>query len=220
MSFDLSGFLQGLGPWALVVMALLIVIETGLLFPFLPGDSLIFTVALLSTRLGVPLWLVIVVAAASAIAGDQLGFEIGRRRGRRLFTPDARIFKTRYLEEADQFFERWGRGAIVLSRFVPVVRTFIAPAIGASTLRHRTFTVWNTVGGIAWASLLGLAGFFLGQIPVVASNVELIGVGIVVISVIPIVIAALARRARARRAAAAAGVEGRESRIASDTSTP
>ena len=196
MSFDLSGFLHGLGPWALVVVAAFLVIETGLLFPFLPGDSLIFTVALLAPVLNIPLWLVILVAAAAAITGDQIGFEIGRRRGRRLFRPDARIFKTRYLDEADLFFARWGRGAIVLARFVPVVRTFIAPAIGASKLRHRTFTIWNALGGILWAIMLGLAGFFLGQIPVVANNVELIGVGVVVISVVPIVIAALARRRR------------------------
>lgn len=210
MSFDLSGFLQGLGPWALVVMAVFLIIETGLLFPFLPGDSLIFTVALLAPALNVPIWLVILIAAAAAITGDQIGFEIGRRRGRRLFRPDARVFKTRYLEEADRFFARWGRGAIVLARFVPIVRTFIAPAIGASTLRHRTFTTWNALGGILWATLLGLAGYFLGRIPVVANNVELIGVGIVVISVVPIVIAALVRRSRTAS----------ESRIASDPSTP
>lgn len=196
MSLNLSAFLEGLGPWALVVMAAFLIIETGLLFPFLPGDSLIFTVALLAPALNLPLWLVILVAAAAAITGDQIGFEIGRRRGRRLFRPDARVFKTRYLDEADRFFARWGRGAIVLARFVPIVRTFIAPAIGASKLRHRTFTVWNALGGILWAILLGVAGFFLGKIPVVASNVELIGVGIVVISVVPIVIAALVRRRR------------------------
>ena len=197
MSLNLSAFLEGLGPWALVVMAALLIIETGLLFPFLPGDSLIFTVALLAPALNLPLRLVILVAAAAAITGDQIGFEIGRRRGRRLFRPDARVFKTRYLDEADRFFARWGRGAIVLARFVPIVRTFIAPAIGASTLRHRTFTIWNALGGILWAILVGVAGFFLGKIPVVASNVEIIGVGIVVISVVPIVIAALVRGRRA-----------------------
>ena len=196
MSLNLSAFLEGLGPWALVVMAAFLIIETGLLFPFLPGDSLIFTVALLAPALNLPLWLVILVAAAAAITGDQIGFEIGRRRGRRLFRPDARVFKTRYLDEADRFFADWGRGAIVLARFVPIVRTFIAPAIGASKLRHRTFTVWNALGGILWAILLGVAGFFLGKIPVVASNVELIGVGIVVILVVPIVIVALVRRRR------------------------
>lgn len=196
MTFDLAGFLQGLGPWALVVMALFLIIETGLLFPFLPGDSLIFTVALLAPALHLPLWLVVLVATVAAISGDQIGFEIGRRRGRRLFRPDARIFKTRYLEEADRFFIRWGRGAIVLARFVPVIRTFIAPAIGASTLRHRTFTIWNAIGGFTWATLLGLAGFFLGQIPVVAKNVEIIGVGIVIVSIAPIVIAGITRRAR------------------------
>lgn len=193
---NFTAFLSSLGPWALAVMAIFIVIETGLLFPFLPGDSLVFTVGLLSAVAGIPLWLVIVVAAAAAITGDQIGFEIGRRQGRKLFKPDARIFKTRYLDEADQFFARWGRGAIVLARFVPVVRTFIAPAIGASTMRHRVFTTWNAVGGILWASLVAIGGFYLGKIPVVANNVELFTAGIVVISVVPIVIGALARRRR------------------------
>jgi membrane-associated protein len=197
VSLNLGAFLEGLGPWALVVMAAFLIIETGLLFPFLPGDSLIFTVALLAPALKLPLGLIIVVAAAAAITGDQIGFEIGRRRGRRLFRPDARVFKTRYLDEADRFFARYGRGAIVLARFVPIVRTFIAPAIGATKLRHRTFTIWNALGGTLWALMLGLAGFFLGKIPVVASNVEIIGVGIVVISVVPIVIAALVRGRRA-----------------------
>jgi membrane-associated protein len=196
VSLNLGAFLEGLGPWALVVMAAFLIIETGLLFPFLPGDSLIVTVALLAPALKLPLGLIIVVAAAAAITGDQIGFEIGRRRGRRLFRPDARVFKTRYLDEADRFFARYGRGAIVLARFVPIVRTFIAPAIGATKLRHRTFTIWNALGGTLWALMLGLAGFFLGKIPVVASNVEIIGVGIVVISVVPIVIAALVRRGR------------------------
>jgi membrane-associated protein len=181
-------------------MAVFIVIETGLLFPFLPGDSLVFTVGLLSAALGVPLWLIILVAVASAIAGDQIGFMIGRRWGRRLFKDDARIFKTKYLDQADAFFHRWGSGAIVLARFVPIVRTYIAPAIGASSLRHRTFTIWNAIGGVAWALLLGIAGYFLGRIPVVADNIELISIGIVVISVLPIVISVIAKRARSREA--------------------
>jgi membrane-associated protein len=204
---DLTGFLSSLGWAALLIGAVFIVIETGLLFPFLPGDSLVFTIALLSPALGLPLWAVILVAAASAIAGDQLGFTIGRRFGRRLFRDDARLFKTRYLDEADAFFRRWGPPAIVLARFVPIVRTYIAPAVGASTLRHRVFTLWNAIGGVAWASLLGVAGFFLGRIPVIRDNIELFGVGIVVVSVVPIVVGALLRRRRARREAAAAPAE-------------
>jgi membrane-associated protein len=196
---DLTGFLSSLGWAALLIVALFIVIETGLMFPFLPGDSLIFTIALLSPALHLPLGVVIAVAAASAIAGDQIGFAIGRRFGRRLFRPDARLFKTRYLDEADRFFRRFGPPAIVLARFVPIVRTFIAPAVGASTLRHRTFTVWNAIGGIGWALALGLAGFYLGRIPVIRDNIEIFGLGVVVVSVIPIVVGAVLRRRRARR---------------------
>jgi membrane-associated protein len=195
---SLTHLLVSIGPIALVVIAAMVFIENGLLFPFLPGDSLVFAAALIATPLHVP-WAVIVgLAAAAAIGGAEVGFLIGRRYGRRLFRPDARLFKLRYLEEADRFFARWGRGAIVLARFVPIVRTYISPAIGASTVAHRTFSVWNAIAGVVWAVLLGTVGFFLGRVPWVAANIEWMALGIVVVSVAPVVVTALVRRARAR----------------------
>ncbi|MCS5497098.1 VTT domain-containing protein [Cnuibacter physcomitrellae] len=195
---DPSGLLVGAGPWALAVVAAMIFIETGLLFPFLPGDSLIFTAALLSTQLGLPLWAVIGTVAIAAILGDSVGYWIGHRFGRRLFKPHARILKLRYLERADAFFAKYGPHSLVLARFVPVVRTFIPPVVGASRMHYMRFFAWNTIGGVAWALVLGLAGFFLGRIPVIADNVELIAVGIVVVSVIPIAVAFFRERRRHR----------------------
>ena len=193
-SLNLTDLLRSMGVWALLVIAVLVFIENGLLFPFLPGDSLVFAAALLVVSLGIPLWLLIVVAAAAAIAGDVVGYALGARIGRRLFKPDARIFKTRYRDEADAFLQRYGAVALVLARFVPIVRTFVPPVVGFSTIPYRRFMLWNVVGGTAWAVVLCFAGFWLGRIPVVANNVDLIAVAIALISVIPIVIGFLRRR--------------------------
>jgi membrane-associated protein len=200
---DPSGLLKGAGPWALALMAAIIFVETGLLFPFLPGDSLVFAAGLLAGTSGAPLWLVVVVVAVAAIVGDSVGYAIGRRFGRGLFKDDARVFKTRYLERAEEFFARYGGAALVLARFVPIVRTFVPPAVGAARMPYGRFFFWNAIGGIGWAALFGVAGFYLGSIPVVADNVEFIAVGIVVLSVVPIAIGLLRERARRRRAVAA-----------------
>ncbi|MBB2975225.1 membrane-associated protein [Microbacterium endophyticum] len=196
---DPTALLEGSGPWVLPVIMGIIFIETGLLFPFLPGDSLIFTAALLAGSLGLPLPLLIAGVAVAAIVGDSVAYAIGRRFGRRLFTPDARILKTRYLDRADAFFAKYGAHSLVLARFVPVVRTFVPPVVGMSSMPYRRFLLWNAIGGIAWALLLAVAGFFLGKIPVVADNVDLIAVGIVVISVIPIAIAVFRERRADKR---------------------
>jgi membrane-associated protein len=179
----------------LVLIVAFVFIETGLLFPFLPGDSLLFTAGLLSLRLGLPIPVLIIAAAAAAIAGDQVGYMIGKRFGRRLFSPRARVFKTRYLDRADAFFVQYGARALVLARFVPIVRTYVPPVVGMSHLPYRKFLLWNAIGGIAWALIAVLAGFWLGSIPFVANNVDLIAVAIVVVSLIPVAIEML----RARR---------------------
>jgi membrane-associated protein len=193
---DPSALLTGAGPWVLAVIAGIIFIETGLLFPFLPGDSLLFAAGLLSTRLGLPLPVIILVSAVAAVAGDQVGYAIGRRFGRRLFKPDARVFKTKYLDQADTFFGKYGARALVLARFVPIVRTFIPPIVGMSSLPYRKFALWNIIGGVLWVIVGVLAGFWLGRIPFVANNVDLIAIGIVVLSVVPIVIETMRSRWR------------------------
>jgi len=193
--------LAALGPAALALIAAMVFVENGLLFPFLPGDSLIFAAALLAPLLHVPWYLIAAIAALGAIAGAEVGFVIGRRFGRRLFTPDARVFKTRHLDETENFFARWGRFAIVLARFVPIVRTYISPAAGASSMSHRVFSFWNALSAIVWAAVLGVAGSLLGSIPWVTSNIDWIMVGIVVVTVAPVGIAALKKRRAARRPA-------------------
>jgi membrane-associated protein len=197
--FDPSQFLESIGPFALLAVVAIVFIETGLLFPFLPGDSLVFAAAIVIGSIGVPLPILILAVAVTATAGGQLGFVIGRRSGPRLFKPDARVFKAKYRDRADTFFSKYGSGSLVLARFVPVIRTFISPIAGASSMRTRIFLLWNAIGAFVWAIILCLAGYFLGKIPAVANNVELIAVAIVVVSVLPIVISYIRSRARLSR---------------------
>ncbi len=205
MIFDPQAFLTGLGPAVLIGLGLMVFVESGLLFPFLPGDSLLFTAGLLASAnvIHVPVWLVIVVAFVAAAAGDQVGYVLGHRFGRRLFTPEARVLKTRYLDEAESFFQRYGGPALILGRFVPVVRTYVPLAAGTAQYRYRTFLVWNLTGAALWTILVTVLGVVLGQIPFVRTHVDVLAVIIVAVSVLPIVISALLRLRRSRRAVSA-----------------
>jgi membrane-associated protein len=194
-------FLTAVGPWAIVVIILMVFIETGLLFPFLPGDSLVFAAALLGTTLRLPLWILIPVVAAAAIAGGHSGYAIGARIGHRLFKPDARVFKTKYRVQATAFVAKYGAAAIVLARFVPIVRTFVPPIVGMSEMTVRRFAIWNAVGAAAWATLMAFAGFWLGKIAFVANNVDLIAVILVLVSVLPIVVERIVHRRREQQSA-------------------
>ncbi|TQS43357.1 DedA family protein [Cryptosporangium phraense] len=180
--------------------------ESGLLIGFfLPGDSLLFTTGLLvadGTYLRQPLWLICLLVSAAAVAGDQVGYLFGRRIGPALFRrEDSRLFKRHNLDRAREFFDKYGARSIVLARFVPVVRTFTPIVAGATRMHYRTFVVYNVIGGALWSIGVTVLGYFLGQIAVVRDHIELILIGIVVISVIPIGVELLRGRARSRRAA-------------------
>jgi membrane-associated protein len=199
---DPAAILSSFGPFALLGIALLVFIESGVLFPFLPGDSLLLTAAILSPQLGLQWWVIAIVGSLAAIAGDSVGYLLGSRFGRRLFKPGARILKPSRLQEAERFFTRWGGAALVLGRFVPVVRTYVPLAAGTARFPYRRFLVWNVTGAVSWATSMTLAGVLLGRIPVVADNIDLLTVLIVVVSVAPIVVHALVRRRRMARAGA------------------
>ncbi|SBT51901.1 DedA family protein [Micromonospora narathiwatensis] len=176
--------------------------ESGLLIGFfLPGDSLLFTAGLLvadGRYLHQPLWLLCLLVAVAAVAGDQVGYAFGRRVGPGLFRrPDSRLFKREYVERANLFFARYGARSIVLARFVPVVRTFTPIIAGVSRMHYRTFLVFNILGGVLWGAGVTVLGYFLGQIGVVRSNIEVILIGIVVVSVLPIGVQLLRSRRRA-----------------------
>ena len=172
----------------------MVFIESGVLFPFLPGDSLILTAVLLRGQLGLSPLAIAGVAFAAAVAGDQTGYWLGHRYGRRFFKDDARVLTTARLGEAERFFDRYGPVSLVLARFVPIVRTYVPVVAGTARLRYRRFVVWNVTGALLWVAGLTLVAILLGGIPFVAHNIDLLAIVVVVVSVVPIVTAALRRR--------------------------
>ncbi|MEE6258302.1 DedA family protein [Plantactinospora sonchi] len=178
--------------------------ESGLLIGFfLPGDSLLFTAGLLTANgeyITYPLWLVCLLITIAAIVGDQVGYAFGKKVGPALFRrPNSRLFKQENLIKANEFFDKYGPRSVVLARFVPIVRTFTPIVAGVSGMRYRTFVVYNVIGGVLWGTGVTVLGYFLGQIPFVKTNIELILIAIVVISVIPIAVELLRARLAAKR---------------------
>ncbi|MCH0565111.1 MULTISPECIES: DedA family protein [unclassified Streptomyces] len=190
--------------FSLAGILLIVFAESGL-FAFLPGDSLLFTAGLFVAQgqyISQPLWLVCTLIVLAAVLGDQVGYMIGKFFGPKLFSrPDSRLFKQENLDKAHEFMERYGPKAIVLARFVPIVRTFAPIVAGAGRMKYRTFFTYNVVGGAAWGTGVTLAGYWLGQIDVIKRNVEAILVLIVLVSVVPIAIEYLRERAKRKRAA-------------------
>jgi membrane-associated protein len=167
----------------------IVFVESGLLVGFfLPGDSLLFTAGLLSANGTLPsIWVLLIAVPLAAIAGDQVGYAIGRKAGPRVFTrPNSRLFREEYVQKAADFFERHGARTIVLARFVPVVRTFAPVMAGVARMPYRTFLAYNVVGGVAWGCGITTLGYFLGQIDFVKANIEFIVIGIVMLSFLPI----------------------------------
>lgn len=193
---------QGLFASAVLPTILVIVfIETGLLFPLLPGESLLFTGGLLAASSTMNIWVLAPAVAAVAVLGDQTGYFIGRRIGPALFTKeDSRFFKQHYVTESHAFFEKYGAPAIILARFMPFVRTFTPVIAGVSYMRYPVYLAFDIVGGVLWGAGVTVAGYFLGNVEFVHKNLESIILGIVFVSLIPAFIAAW-RAYRARREA-------------------
>ncbi len=188
-----------LGPWALVGLAVIIFAECGLLLGFfLPGDSLLFTAGLFIAEgsLRAPLWVVCLVLAVAAFAGNVCGYWIGRAAGPAVFDrSQSRLLKPSHVHRTREFFDRYGTRAIVLGRFVPIVRTFITVMAGVGRMDAKRFLSYSAIGGVAWIIGVTLLGFWLGQIPFVRANIELMLILVVVVSVLPIIVEVL----RARR---------------------
>jgi membrane-associated protein len=167
----------------------IVFVESGLLVGFfLPGDSLLFTAGLLSASGTLPdLWILLVTVPLAAIAGDQVGYVIGRKAGPAIFRrPDGRFFRQEHVRKAEAYFERYGPRTIVIARFVPIVRTFAPVMAGAARMDYGTFLRFNVIGGLAWGVGMTTLGYYLGQVEFVKSNLEPIVLGIVALSFIPI----------------------------------
>src|SRR5947209_9185016 len=182
----------------------IVFIETGLLFPLLPGESLLFTGGLLAAHPNPPasIWVLAPAVAAVAVAGDQTGYFIGRRIGPALFKKeDSRFFKQHHVTESHAFFEKYGPAAIILARFMPFVRTFTPVVAGVSYMRYPVYLAFDIVGGILWGGGVTVAGYFLGNVPFIHQNLEKIVLGILFVSMLPAFIATGRAYLKRRRAA-------------------
>jgi membrane-associated protein len=189
---------QLINTFGLIGMMAILFAECGLLVGFfLPGDSLLFTAGLLvAGGLVAPLWLVLLLLPVAAVAGNVVGWWIGRKAGPAVFDrPDSRVFKRRHVEQVRHFFDRNGARAIVLARFVPVVRTFATVMAGVAQMEFRRFVLYSLIGGIAWTTSVTLLGYGLGHVALIRDHVELVILGIVALSLVPVGVEALRRRA-------------------------
>ncbi|KAA1399903.1 VTT domain-containing protein [Aeromicrobium ginsengisoli] len=201
----LTPLLYSLGPAALLLIMAVVFAESGLLVGFfLPGDSLLFLAGALvaSHVISLPVWLLGLGVFAAAVLGDQVGYSIGRRLGPRLFSrPDSRLFSQANADRASQFFDHHGSGAVILARFVPVIRTCVPAVAGVAHMPRRRFSIYNLVGGAAWSVSIVTVGYLFGGITFVAAHIELITIGLAALSVVPATVAyARNRRGRPVRA--------------------
>jgi len=196
-----DGLKQLIGWGGLPVITAIVFAETGLLIGFfLPGDSLLFVAGFLASPAGGNLlsivWLNIILMAA-AVIGDAVGYWIGYKAGPAIFNrPQSRFFRRDHLLSVHAFYERHGGKAIILARFMPIVRTFAPVVAGAASMSYRKFAAYNVIGGIAWVCSMTLLGYFLGQIEWVQKNLEKVVVLVILLSVSPIFVHYLQHRRR------------------------
>ncbi len=186
---DVSGLVQAAGYTG---MAVIIFAETGLLIGFfLPGDSLLVSAGLLGSQGYIDVWLLGLILSVAAVAGDTVGYAIGKATGHHLFTrEDSLLFNRKHLIKAHQFYERHGGKTILIARFMPIIRTFAPVVAGMGEMQYSRFLAYNVVGGVAWVWSMLLLGYSLGRtFPGVAKHIELIILIIVFLSILPAIIA-------------------------------
>lgn len=196
LHFDahLTAFVENYGTFTYGILFAIIFAETGLVVaPFLPGDSLLFAAGALAATGAMSIELLVPLLIVAAVAGDAVNYAVGRRLAYTFLddVPDTgliyRLVKREHVLRAHDFFERHGGKAVVLARFVPIVRTFVPFVAGGANMTYRTFAFYNVTGAILWVGICAGAGYLFGNIPVVKDNFELVVLGIIAVSVLPIV---------------------------------
>ncbi len=200
LDVHLAAFVAEHGRWVYALLFVIIFIETGLvIWPFLPGDSLLFVVGTLAAAGGMDIGLVMALLVAAALTGDNVNYWIGRWAGPRVFRQESsRWFSRKHLERTHAFYERHGGKAIIIARFVPIVRTYVPFVAGIGTMPYARFLAFSVAGALLWVVSLCLLGYWFGNIPAVKQNLGAVIVLIVAVSVMPIAVEFL--RARRRRA--------------------
>jgi membrane-associated protein len=191
------------GIWVYVILFLIVFCETGLVVtPFLPGDSMLFVAGALAARATNELDVVIlcIVLVVAAIIGDSSNFEIGKIFGEKLFSnPNSKIFKQEYLHKTHEFYKKYGGKTIILARFVPIVRTFAPFVAGMGRMHYYYFISYNVIGGLAWVLIFTLAGYFVGNVEWVQSNLKLLIVAIILVSILPAVFEVVKNKIKSKK---------------------
>lgn len=190
VDLHLQELFNNYGLWIFGILFLIIFCETGLVVtPLLPGDSLLFAAGALITNSDMNIHLMALNLIAAALLGNIVNYTIGRIFGKQLFSnPDSKWFRQDYLRRAEAFFSKYGGRAIVLTRFAPIIRTFVPFAAGMAKMSYSRFLTYNVAGGIAWVSIFLYAGYFFGNLPAVRKNFTMIILAIVVVSFIPVLV--------------------------------
>lgn len=206
---DPEALIHAFGPWAVLGICAIIFAETGLLIGFIfPGDTLLILAGVLAATtpggLGMPIVLIALFIAVAAFLGGELGYLIGHKFGPRIFErKDSGVFSSENVKKTNEFFTRFGSGAVILARFVPVIRTFLPLAAGIAHMHYRRYSLFNAIGALAWGFGITMIGFGIGHIPPVARFVEnyidLILLGAVAATVVPIVIKVLSSSRKAKK---------------------
>ena len=189
--------------WTYAILFIIIFCETGLVTPFLPGDSLIFVAGAIAAQPNMPLnvHLLVLILFVAAVVGDSCNYGIGHFFGKRLFSnPNSKIFKQSYLDKTHEFYKKYGGKTIILARFVPIVRTFAPFVAGMGKMHYTYFMMYNVTGGLLWVAAFAYAGFLFGNQPFIQNNLKLVIVAIIVISILPGVIEYLRERRKAKAA--------------------
>ena len=200
----LQELMNNYGLWVYGILFLIIFSETGLVVtPFLPGDSLLFAAGALTVGSAMDVNILALVLVSAAVLGNITNYTIGHFFGAKLFNnPDSKIFRRDYLDKTHHFFDKHGGKTIIITRFLPIVRTFAPFVAGMGAMTYKRFMAFNIVGGILWVCSFVYAGYLFGNMPIVRQNFTLLVMGIIVFSILPIVIETV--RHRLKRSAEAA----------------
>jgi len=193
----LEEIIQDYQGWTYAILFLIIFAETGFVItPFLPGDSLLFAMGTLIAggNTGLNIWLMLLLLIVAAILGNSLNYQLGSFFGVKVFKESNRILKLEYYNQSHMFFEKHGGKAIIFSRFLPIFRTIAPFVAGVAKMPFGRFTLFNIIGGVAWIISLLMAGYLLGQIPVVKKNFDVVIVVIAVVTFVPAIYAAVKSR--------------------------
>jgi membrane-associated protein len=198
LDVHLGVLVRDYGPWVYAILFAVIFAETGLVVtPFLPGDSLLFVAGALAALGGLDVNLLVATLLAAAVLGNTVNYAVGRWLGRRFFDEGrSRWVKREYLDRTHAFYERFGGAAVIVSRFLPIIRTYVPFVAGLARMGRAKFTAYNVTGAALWVASLCYAGYFFGNLPWVKQNLSLIIVGIIAASLAPVAWAALKARAQ------------------------